>query len=113
MSSVVNNGNGEGLFTIGLEDTHCSLDELMNIAYSNKVLYCDGGPCDPVWCQHWSIIVQCMGQHYSLHGSSFGKKYIDLLCVELQHLSLGTYLYHSEQVIVFLFCDATIGRSCA
>ena len=85
MSSEVNNGNGEGLFTVGLEDTCCSLDELMITVYGNKLLYYDGGPRDPVWCQHWSVIVQCMGQHYSLHDNSVGKKYIDLLFAELQH----------------------------
>ena len=36
MSSVINNGNGEGLSTVGLEDTHCSLNELMITVYSNK-----------------------------------------------------------------------------
>jgi len=40
-----------------------------------------------------------MGQHYSLPGGSIGKKYIDLLCDELQYLSLGTY--RSEHLIVF------------
>ena len=74
MSSEVNNGNaGEGLSTVGLEDTRCSLDELMITAYGNKLLYCDGGPCDPVWYQHWSIIAQCMGQRYLLHGGSVVK----------------------------------------
>ena len=51
--------------------------------------------------QHWFVIMQHVGQHYSLPGGSIGKKYIDLLCDELQYLSLGTY--HSERVIVFCF----------
>ena len=40
-----------------------------------------------------------MGQHYSLPDGSIGRKYIELLCAELHHLSLGTY--HSERAIVF------------
>ena len=56
---------------------------MMITAYDDKLLYCDGGPRDSVWCQCWSIFVQCMTQHYSLPGGSVGKKYIDLLCVEL------------------------------
>ena len=71
----------------------------MTAAYGDKLLNCDGGPRDSVWCQRWSVIVQHMGQHYSLPGGSIGKKYIDLLCEELQYLFLG--IYHSERVIVF------------
>ena len=69
-------------------------------------MYCDGGPRDSAWCQRWSVIVQHLGQHYSLPGGSIGKKYIDLLCDELQHLSLGTY--HSECVLVF--CPVMLQR---
>ena len=72
---------------------------MMNIACGDKLLYSDGGPRNSAWCQRWSVIVQHMGQHYSLPGGSIGKKYIDLLCEELQYLSSGTY--HSEWVIVF------------
>ena len=66
----------------------------MITAYDDKLLYCDGGPCDSVSCQHWLIIVQCMVQHHSLPAGPFGKEYIDLLYAELKHLSLG--IYHSE-----------------
>ena len=74
-SSCINEsaiGNGEGLSTVDLQDARSSLDELMITAYGDKLLYCDGGPRDSVWCQRWSIIVQCMGQHYSLPGGSIG-----------------------------------------
>ena len=54
-------GNGEGLSTVDLQDARSSLDELMITACGDKLLYCDGDPRDSVWCQHWSIIVQCMG----------------------------------------------------
>ena len=67
-SSCINEsavGNGEalsrGLSTVDLQDSRSSLDELMITAYGDKLLYCDGGSCDSVWCQRWSIIVQCMG----------------------------------------------------
>ena len=47
-------------------------------------------------------------------GGSIGRKYIDLLCAELQQLSLGTY--HSERVIVFcsvmLQQDRLVRRGC-
>ena len=99
MSSKINTGNGEGLSAVGLEDSCSLLDELMITAYGDKLLYCDGGSRHSVWCQHWSIIIQCMCQHYSLPGGSVGKNCIDLLCAELQCLPLGTY--HSEQVINF------------
>ena len=108
-SSCINEsatGNAEGLSSVDLQDSRSSLDKLMITAYSHNLLYCDGGPHNSVWCQRWSIIVQCMGQHYSLPGGSIGRKYIDLLCAELQHLSLGTY--HSEQVIVF--CSVMLQR---
>ena len=108
-SSCINEsavGNGEGLSTVDLQDSRSLLDELMIAGYGDKLLYCDGGPRDSVWCQRWSIIVQCMGQHYSLPGGSIGRRYIDLLCAELQHLSLGTY--HSEGVIVF--CSVMLQR---
>ena len=63
-SSCINEsaiGNGKGLSTVDLQDSCSSLDELMITAYGDKLLYCDGGPRDSVWCQRWSIIVQCMG----------------------------------------------------
>ena len=70
-SSCINKsaiGNSEGLSTVDLQDSRSSLDKLMITAYSDKLLYCDGGPHDSVWCQRWSIIVQCMRQYYSLPG---------------------------------------------
>jgi len=100
-SSCINDSafsNSQGLSTLGPEIFCSSLDKMMTVAYGDK-LYSDGGPRDSVWCQRWSIIVQHMGQHYSLPGGSIGKKYINLLCNELQYLSLGTY--HSERLIVF------------
>ena len=46
-------GNGEGLFTVDLQDSCSSLDELMITAYGDKLLYCDNGSRDSVWCQRW------------------------------------------------------------
>ena len=51
-SSCINESaicNGEGLSTVGLEDSHFLLDELMITAYGDKLLYCDGGPLDSLW----------------------------------------------------------------
>jgi len=115
-SSYINDSafsNSQGLSALGPHISCSSLDKMMTVAfaYGDKLLYSDGGPRDSGWCQHWSIIVQHMGQHYSLLGGSIGKKYIDLLCDELQYLSLGTY--HSERLIVFLLCHATEGPSSA
>ena len=90
--------NSQGSLPVDHRASRSSLDDMMKTAYGDKLLYSDGGPRDSAWCQRWSVIVQHMGQHYSLPGGSIGKKYIDLLCEELQYLSLGTY--HSEQVIV-------------
>ena len=89
----------QGLSGTGQELSCSSLDKLMNIAYGDKLLYSDGGPRDSLWCQRWSVIIQHMGQHYSLPGGSIGKKYIDLLYDEVQYLSLGTY--RSKCLIVF------------
>ena len=86
----------------------------MTAAYGDKLLYGDGGPRDSAWCQRWSVIIHHLGQHYSLPDGSIGKRYIDLLCDELQHLSMGTY--HSERVIVFcsvmLQWDRLVRKGC-
>ena len=91
--------NSQGSLPVDHRASRSSLDDMMKTTYGDKLLYSDGGPRDSAWCQHWSVIVQHMGHHYSLPGGSIGKKYIDLLCEELQYLSLCTY--HSERVIVF------------
>ena len=72
--------------------SHSSLDDMMNTAYGDKLLYSDGGTRDSACCRRWSVIVQHMCQHYSLPDGSIGRKYIDLLCEELQYLSLSTYI---------------------
>ena len=99
VSSPAEASNSQGSLPVDHSASRSSLDDMMKTAYGDKLLYSDGGPRDSAWCQRWSVIVQHMGQHYSLPGGSIGKKYIDLLCEELQYLSLGTY--HSERVIVF------------
>ena len=82
------------------------LNELMKIAYGDKLLYSDGGSRDFPWCQRWSVTIQHLGQHYSLPGGSTGKHYVELLCDELRYLSLGTYC--SERLIVF--CSLMLQR---
>ena len=66
---------GPSLPAVVLETSCSPLDEMMTAAYGDKLLNCDGDPRDSVWCQHWSAIVQHMGQHYSLPSGSIGKKY--------------------------------------
>ena len=78
--------NSQGSLPLDCRALHSLLDD---IAFGDKLLYSDGGPHDSAWCQHWSVIVQHMDQHYSLPGGSIGKKYIDLLCEKLLYLSLG------------------------
>ena len=106
--------NSQGSLPVDHRASCSLLDDMMNTAYGDKLLYSDGGPRDSAWCQRWSVIVQHVGQHYSLPGGSIGKKYIDLLCEELQYLSLGTY--HSERVIVFcammLQSDCLVHKGC-
>ena len=97
-------GNSQALPAV--EAIGSPLDEMMTAAYGDKLLYCDGGPRDSAWCRRWSVVIQHLGQHYSLPGGSIGKRYIDLLCDELHHLSLGNY--HSERVIVF--CSVMLQR---
>ena len=75
--------NSQGSLPMDRRASHCSLEDMMNTPYGDQLLYSDGGPCDSAWCRCWSVIVQRMGQHYSLPGASIGRKYIDLLCEEL------------------------------
>jgi len=75
------------------------LSQLMKITYGDTLMYSEGGSCDFPWCQHWSVIIQHLGQHYSLPGGSISKCYVELLCDELQYFSLDTY--RSERLIVF------------
>lgn len=74
-------------------------DSLLNKAYGASLIHSDGGPRDSPWCQRWSIVVQHLGRHYVLPNGSVGRRYIDMLTVELQHLASGTYA--AERVIVF------------
>ena len=71
--------NSQGSLPVDHRASCSSLDDMMNTAYGDKLLYSDGGPHDSAWCQRWSVIIQHMGQHYSLPGGSIGKEYIDLL----------------------------------
>ena len=106
--------NSQGSLSVDHKASRSSLDDMIKTAYGDKVLYSDSAPHDSSWCQCWSVIIQHMGQHCSLPGGSIGKKYIDLLCKELQYLSLGTY--HSERVIVFcammLQRDRLVSKDC-
>ena len=62
-------GNSQALPAV--EAIGFPLDEMMTAAYGDKLLYCDGGPRDSAWCRRWSVVIQHLGQHYSLPGVGF------------------------------------------
>ena len=66
VSLTVEASNSQGSLSVDLKASHSSLNDMMNTAYGDKLLYSDGGPCDSAWCQWWSVIIQHMGQHYSI-----------------------------------------------
>ena len=68
--------DSQGSLPVDCRASHSSLDDMMDTAYGDKLLHSDGGPLDSAWYQRWSVIVQHMGQHYSLPGGSIGNKLI-------------------------------------
>jgi len=88
------------------EEPSSQLNQLMKIAYGDTLVYSEGGSRDFPWYQHWSVIIQHLGQHYSLPGGSISKHYVELLCDELQYLSQSTY--RSERLVVF--CSLMLQR---
>ena len=42
--------NSQGSLPVDHRASHSSLDDMMNTAYGDKLLYSDGSPCDSAWC---------------------------------------------------------------
>ena len=43
--------SSQGSLSVDHRASHSSLDDMMNTAYGDKLLYSDGGPRDFAWCQ--------------------------------------------------------------
>ena len=52
-----------------------------------------------IWYTRWQSVANLSGKQYSLPGGSIGRKYVDLLTLELTHLSSG--IFPSERVLTF------------
>ena len=68
-------GNSQALPAV--ETIGSPLDEMMTAAYGDKLLYCDGGPHDSEWCQHWSVIIQ--------RGTAVKNFYIHFCYISIKH----------------------------
>ena len=75
-----------------------SIDDLMNQAYGATLINSDGGNRDTPWCIRWARIIQLSGSHYTLPGGLVGRRYVDTLVDEVNHLAAGNY--PSERVLV-------------
>ena len=51
------------------------------------------------WYQRWKSVVYHSGNHYVLPGGPTGRRFVDLLTEEIQHLAVGNF--PSERVLVF------------
>jgi len=58
------------------------------------------GSCSNIpWHQQWKTVVHHSGNHYVLPGGPTGRKLVDLLTEEIQHLTVRNF--PSERVLVF------------
>ena len=71
----------------------------MRRAYGTILINSGGSRTDSPWCQRWEKVVQYSGNHYILPGGPTGRRYVDLLTDEVQHIGVGNH--PSEQVLVF------------
>ena len=76
-----------------------STDDLVNQAYGTTFINTDGGIRDTPWCIRWAHIIQLSASHYTLPGGSVGRRYVDLLVDEVNHLAAGNH--PSERVLVY------------
>jgi len=73
-------------------------DKLMRKAYGVTLI--QSGSCSNTpWYQRWKSIVYHSGNHYVLPGGPTGRRFVDLLTEEIQHLAVGNF--PSERVLVF------------
>ena len=63
----------------------------MTKAYGSTLLFSDGGDRSPSWCQRLKAIVRLNEQHYILPGGLVSWHFINMMPVELYHLSFGRY----------------------
>ena len=79
-------------------DNFVDCDSLMRKAYGATLI--QSGSCSHSdWHQHWKSVVHHSGNHYVLPGGPTGRRYVDLLTEEAQHLAVGNF--PSERVLVF------------
>ena len=75
------------------------VDELILKAYGAVLVRANVGNHVSEWAKRWNSIVHLTGSHYDIPRGPIGRHYIDILCVELQHLIYGNY--PSERLITF------------
>ena len=51
------------------------------------------------WTQRWSAITRLKGRLYHVPGGAVGRRYVDLLCVEVAHLATGKFPF--KRLMVF------------
>ena len=83
----------------------------MRMTYGATLI--QSGSCSNTdWHRHWRSVVHHSGNLYVLPGGPLGRRYVDLLTEEVQHLAVGSF--PSERVLVFssvmLQCDRTVHK---
>ena len=79
-------------------DNFVDCDSLMRKAYGATLIQSGSCPHSD-WHQRWKSVVHHSGNHYVLPGGPTGRRYVDLLTEEVQHLAVGNF--PSERVLVF------------
>jgi len=81
-------------------DANCSpvdCDSLMKKAYGATLI--QSGSCSNTpWHRRWKTVVYHSGNHYVLPGGPTGRRFVDLLTEETQHLAVGNF--PSERVLI-------------
>ena len=72
------------------------IDVLMKVAFGATTLKSDGGTRETPWCKRWEKVIELCGRHYDLPGGSVGRKYVDLITEEMQHLTSG--IFHQKDL---------------
>ena len=79
-------------------DNFVDCDSLMRKAYGATLI--QSGSCSNTdWHRRWRSVVHHSGNLYVLPGGPVGRRYVDLLTEEVQHLAVGNF--PSERVLVF------------
>ena len=73
-------------------------DSLMRKAYGATLI--PSGSCSHSdWHRRWKSVIYHSGNHYVLPGGPTGRRYVDLLTEDVQHLAVVNF--PSERVLVF------------